>query len=152
MIESSASNIDTLVNRSSDGIVLSHTSSSLSSQSSPIPNSSSSSSTSTSVDTALIKLTNENEDDLSYDSKAKKSFTTTTNTLTTLEIAKNASTTATTNTTTYVDKQMIMQKLLNPSTVSQQSAKIVNNYMKSTSVVDDYTSVRVAIRLVTNNN
>ena len=117
MIDSSEIN---LLNRDEAGIVLSQTSSSISSQSSPISNSSSSESASA----ALIKplIDEENDDE---------------------ETTKRASPRI------NADQLAIINKLLLPNTTTMSKLITPRSalFAKSPSIVDDYTSVRVAIRI-----
>ena len=117
-----------LLNRNETGIVLSQTSSSISSQSSPISNSSSSSSTSASLslenaaEREKEKTANEEDDDDFTDDSCAKTAP------------------------KIDDKQTILNKLLIPSNSSSKTSSSMSNYAKSPSIMDDYTSVRVAIR------
>jgi hypothetical protein len=120
MIDSSEIN---LLNRDEAGIALSQTSSSISSQSSPISNSSSSESASAAVIKPLID--DENDDE---------------------ETANRASSRM------NADQQAIINKLLLPNTTTTTTtSKIITPrsalFAKSPSIADDYTSVRVAIRI-----
>ena len=125
MIDSSEIN---LLNREEADIVLSQTSSSISSQSSPISNSSSSESTSA----AVVKPSIEDDDDGDEESAVTS--------------AKRPSPRIT------ADQQAVINKLLMPSAslntqLASSSIPRTTVFTKSPSLADDYTSVRVAIRI-----
>jgi hypothetical protein len=128
MIDSSEIN-NLLINRDEEaGIVLSQTSSSISSQSSPISNSSSSESASAMVAAVITSTDNDVDNKLPLPMSSSSSFSVRTVT---------------------ADQQAIINKLLIPSTSTTipLTPRAITNYTKSPSIVDDYTSVRVAIRI-----